>query len=257
MKVERPYAYCCAEGGGNVEHCDCVNKDHGTAWFDAPTTDPVSREAAASETLLAEAAQLFRTYEAHHRAKIGEIGRPEKAERNAEIAGRIEAYLASPPDDEGMLRALKEIAASRPSKDGWSSDWHLRCCDIADAVLRALPAAQAGRVDVERVEAAAKLIAQAVMVWGGPHFKHIVSFNILCEAIEKPLTEILAQSAEPEIPEGVWFGGAAFHDTAGRTFAPWGMFYKKWGPYRARFPQGNGSLPPPALSPPFTDGEEG
>lgn len=25
------YAYCCAQGGGNPEHCDCVSKDHGYA----------------------------------------------------------------------------------------------------------------------------------------------------------------------------------------------------------------------------------
>ena len=30
----------------------------------------------------------------------------------------------------------------------------------------------------------AKTIAQAVMAWGAPHFKHMVSFNVLCEAIE-------------------------------------------------------------------------
>lgn len=30
---ERPFAYCCAEGGGRVEHCCCVNPQHGTAWF--------------------------------------------------------------------------------------------------------------------------------------------------------------------------------------------------------------------------------
>jgi hypothetical protein len=31
-RVEVPFAYCCAEGGGSVSGCDCVNKDHGTAW---------------------------------------------------------------------------------------------------------------------------------------------------------------------------------------------------------------------------------
>lgn len=43
--------------------------------------------------LLAESGELFRTYESHHRAKISEAGRPEKAERNADIAGRIETFL--------------------------------------------------------------------------------------------------------------------------------------------------------------------
>jgi hypothetical protein len=60
--------------------------------------------------LLVEAAQLFRSYEAHHRAKFplwtpGSTGEGaeshDKAERNAEIAARIEALLPSldvPPD---------------------------------------------------------------------------------------------------------------------------------------------------------------
>lgn len=29
---EYPFAYCCAEGGGTVDGCDCVNRNHGTAW---------------------------------------------------------------------------------------------------------------------------------------------------------------------------------------------------------------------------------
>lgn len=33
-------------------------------------------------------------------------------------------------------------------------------------------------------EAIAFEIARAVMVWGAPHLKHMVSFNTLCEAIE-------------------------------------------------------------------------
>ncbi len=34
--VERPFAHCCAEGGGNPEYCDCINKNHGTAFFKTP-----------------------------------------------------------------------------------------------------------------------------------------------------------------------------------------------------------------------------
>lgn len=30
--VARPFAYCCAEGGGRVEGCSCVKPDHGMAW---------------------------------------------------------------------------------------------------------------------------------------------------------------------------------------------------------------------------------
>lgn len=43
--------------------------------------------------IAAQAAKLFREYEAHHRAKASEAGRPEKAARNAAIAGRLEAVL--------------------------------------------------------------------------------------------------------------------------------------------------------------------
>jgi hypothetical protein len=45
------------------------------------------------DKLLKEAAALFREYETHHRAKISEAGRPEKANRNALIAAKIEAVL--------------------------------------------------------------------------------------------------------------------------------------------------------------------
>ena len=31
----KPYAYCCAEAGGDPAICDCVNKNHGTAKFEA------------------------------------------------------------------------------------------------------------------------------------------------------------------------------------------------------------------------------
>ncbi|MEY4942619.1 MAG: hypothetical protein RL254_800 [Planctomycetota bacterium] len=34
--IERPFAYCCAEAGGDPRACDCINKNHGFAFFDAP-----------------------------------------------------------------------------------------------------------------------------------------------------------------------------------------------------------------------------
>lgn len=43
-KIERPFAYCCAEAGGHVEACDCVNKNHGTAWFEVRDLKPGSDE---------------------------------------------------------------------------------------------------------------------------------------------------------------------------------------------------------------------
>lgn len=39
---ERPYAYCCAQGGGDPAMCDCVNPDHGTAWFKVRATGAAS-----------------------------------------------------------------------------------------------------------------------------------------------------------------------------------------------------------------------
>jgi hypothetical protein len=38
--VERPFAHCCAEAGGRVEACDCVNPNHGKAWFSTANAAP-------------------------------------------------------------------------------------------------------------------------------------------------------------------------------------------------------------------------
>jgi hypothetical protein len=56
-----------------------------------------------AEALLSEAAALFRQYEAHHQAEAdrhaasgrepGRTERQAKADRNAEIAARIEAFI--------------------------------------------------------------------------------------------------------------------------------------------------------------------
>ena len=29
----RPFAFCCAQGGGDVESCSCAEPDHGVALF--------------------------------------------------------------------------------------------------------------------------------------------------------------------------------------------------------------------------------
>ena len=34
-KRANPFAHCCAEAGGRPEYCDCVNKDHGVAYFES------------------------------------------------------------------------------------------------------------------------------------------------------------------------------------------------------------------------------
>ena len=35
--IEKPFAYCCAEAGGDPATCDCVDKDHGVARFPEAT----------------------------------------------------------------------------------------------------------------------------------------------------------------------------------------------------------------------------
>lgn len=50
------------------------------------------------DRLLRECRDLFRFYEEHHRAKISEQGRPEKAERNKQIADRIDALTSERAD---------------------------------------------------------------------------------------------------------------------------------------------------------------
>lgn len=64
--VEVPFAHCCAEGGGRVQYCDCVNKNHGTAWVDAksaPSYGPLVL-ASAVETLR-EALERIAHYHDH------------------------------------------------------------------------------------------------------------------------------------------------------------------------------------------------
>lgn len=58
-----------------------------------------------SVSLLSEAAALFREYEAHHRAKGDGAETTARAERNAEIASRIEAHLAHICEPRGLEAA--------------------------------------------------------------------------------------------------------------------------------------------------------
>ena len=51
----KPFAFCCAEGGGDPMHCDCVNKSHGVAVFEAVCSIPNCRRRA-------PATEAFGTY---------------------------------------------------------------------------------------------------------------------------------------------------------------------------------------------------
>ena len=53
--------------------------------------------------------------------------------------------------------------------------------------------------------------------------------------------------SENPIPEGIWWGGTAFH-SADKTFAPWGIFGRSWFPRREEFPQGMGRRSPADLA---------
>ena len=44
--IEKPFAFCCAEAGGDPAICDCVNKSHGTAMFTAVCIIPNCRNRA-------------------------------------------------------------------------------------------------------------------------------------------------------------------------------------------------------------------
>lgn len=89
MKVERPYAYCCAEGGGRVEHCDCVNKNHGTALFDVP--DQTQPEASRSPVSEERATAIL-------------------AEEGIEIMGGSMAYRANVNTGDAIMRAMIRFA---------------------------------------------------------------------------------------------------------------------------------------------------
>lgn len=39
-RIARPFAYCCAEAGGRVDACDCVNKNHGIAVYEQTGEEP-------------------------------------------------------------------------------------------------------------------------------------------------------------------------------------------------------------------------
>lgn len=70
--------------------------------------------------LMREAAETFRSYEAHHRAKASEEGRPEKAERNALMASRLEAWLRGdsiyPITADGAYAAHASFRSANPAE---------------------------------------------------------------------------------------------------------------------------------------------
>lgn len=45
----KPFAYCCAESGGRVEECDCVDKSHSVAAFKAVCVIPNCRNRAPND----------------------------------------------------------------------------------------------------------------------------------------------------------------------------------------------------------------
>jgi hypothetical protein len=78
----------------------------------------------------------------------------------------------------------------KPLTDSQHSAWK-----AFNYIVRRLSRRQPEASDLETVT---RNIARAVMVWGAPHFKHIVSFNVLQEAIEPHVAAALA-SRDAEI----------------------------------------------------------
>jgi hypothetical protein len=127
----------------------------------------VVQEFAAAECgipLLREAAELFRTYERHHREKAAQEASGqraaeslEKAQRNAEIADRIERWLAgldlypasaapSPDPDLEAVEALRMVHDGGPVS-GPAPDLGLRC-DHAERMAEAFSIESAPALDV-------------------------------------------------------------------------------------------------------------
>jgi len=48
-EITKPFAYCCAEAGGDPTACDCVNKNHGFAIFKAVCIIPNCRNRAPAD----------------------------------------------------------------------------------------------------------------------------------------------------------------------------------------------------------------
>ena len=45
----KPFAFCCAEAGGDPSTCDCVNKNHGSALFKSVCSIPNCRNQAPAD----------------------------------------------------------------------------------------------------------------------------------------------------------------------------------------------------------------
>ncbi len=100
-----PSPYCEICGSCGSEGCGCEHKCKYAHSHPDVVRDMDALQALADryEKLLREAAALFRFYETSHLAKKTQDG-DEKAYRNAEIAGRIEAALSSQGRHEGGER---------------------------------------------------------------------------------------------------------------------------------------------------------
>lgn len=93
-----------------------------------------------------------------------------------------------PVDIDAAIEAFDDVLGDAGSfaEFGYASyrEGGIRTLTEAFAAFRHRISSQARPADGELVER----IARAVMVWGQPHFKHMVSFNVLCEAISASLS---------------------------------------------------------------------
>ena len=134
----------------------------------------------------------------------------------------LAAFAQSGVDREAVARIIDpDLWAQRDAdllrRDAWETDikpgwgdltfeqWAKRgtsySLDKAGAILALTNSGTLVSGDAGLVE----LIARAVMVWGRPHFKHMVAFSTLCEAIEAALAAHAAPapSDEAALPDDV------------------------------------------------------
>lgn len=109
---------------GETDGSEEFTRDVVIAAFEAGRASAIAERAVADVAatvalsaigLLTEASRLFRRYEAHHQAKVDEgrshhghapAGAIEKAKRNADMADRIDAFLADPTTPRDTLTGL-------------------------------------------------------------------------------------------------------------------------------------------------------
>lgn len=119
----------------SADQCAMVHREEQDLWH--------QRFADAGE-LITEAAGLFRSYEAHHRGKISEQGRPEKAERNRKIAEKLERWIMG----RNPAEVLRDIAEGMVDGETIKGVDHASFDRAAEELARPVPWRTEGVADL-------------------------------------------------------------------------------------------------------------